>query len=121
MSMSTSGKPMQPEFGYAFDSLKNAAVVRLRGRAAFDQMPVLEKCFQAVQALTDSQILLELSELAYIGSAGLGALITLKHAIEARGGRIALVAPNPLVSDLFETAGLTKVFAVYPTLEAAAK
>jgi anti-anti-sigma factor len=112
---------MQPEFGYAFDSLKNAAVVRLRGRAGFDQMPVMENCFKAVQALTDNQILLELSELSYIGSSGLSALIRLKHAIDARGGQIALVAPNPLVADLFETAGLTKVFAVYPTLEEAAR
>ncbi len=119
--MSTPGKPKPPEFGYAFDTLKNAAVVRLRGRAGFEQMPVLEQCFKAVQALTDRLIIIELSELSYIGSAGLGAFVRLKHVVEARGGRIVLAGLNPLVFDLFETAGFTKLFAVFPTLEEAVK
>jgi anti-sigma B factor antagonist len=117
--MNTPGKPKPPEFGYAFDSLKNAAIVRLRGRAGIEQMPVLEKCFKAVGALTERQIILELSELSYIGSAGLGAFVTLKRAVDARGGRIVLVGLNPLVYDLFETAGFTKLFAVFPTLDEA--
>ena len=117
--MSTTGKPMSPEFGYAFDSVKNAALVRLRGRAGIDQMPVLEKCFKGVKELTERNIILELSELSYIGSAGLGAMVTLKHAIDARGGRIVLVGLNPLVFDLFESAGFTKLFAVFQTLDEA--
>jgi anti-anti-sigma factor len=120
-SMSTGGKSIRPEFSYAFDSLKNAAVVALRGRASFDHMQELEKCFKAVEALNDRLIVLELSELSYIGSAGLGAFITLKHVVDARGGRIILVSPNPLINDLFETAGFQKLFTIVPTLEEATK
>jgi anti-anti-sigma factor len=117
--MSSFGKQTPPEFSYAFDSLKNSAIVRLRGRAGYDQIGVLDACFKAVQAMTDHQIILELSELSYIGSAGLGAFVTLKHAIEARKGRIVVVGLNPLVYDLFETAGFTKFFTVLPTLQEA--
>jgi anti-anti-sigma factor len=99
--------------------VRNAALVRLRGRVSFDQMPVLEKCFQAVGALAERTILLDFSELSYIGSAGLGAIIRLKHAIEGRGGRIVLVGLNPLVYDLFDTAGFTKLFEIFPTVEEA--
>ena len=112
---------MPPEFSYAFDSLKNAAVVRLRGRASYDHMDALDTCFKAVQALTDHQIILDLSELTYIGSAGLGAFVTLKRSVDARQGHIVLVGLNPLVYDLFETAGFTKLFPVVSTLEEATK
>jgi anti-sigma B factor antagonist len=119
--MSKASKPMPPEFSYAFDSLKNAAIVRLRGRAGYEHMAELETCFKAVQALTDRQIILDLAELTYIGSAGLGAFVSLKRAVDARQGHIALVGLNPLVYDLFDTAGFTKLFAVFPTLEEATK
>ena len=119
--MSTSSKPLPPEFSYAFDSLKNAAIVRLRGRAGYEQMAVLETCFKAVGAMTDRQIILDLSELSYIGSAGLGAFVSLKRAVEARQGHVVLVGLNPLVFDLFETAGFTKLFPIFPTLEEAVK
>jgi anti-anti-sigma factor len=121
IDMSTASKPMPPEFSYAFDSLKNAAIVRLRGRAGYEQMEVLDTCFKAVQALTDRQIILDLSELSYIGSAGLGAFVTLKRAVDARQGHIVLVGLNPMVYDLFDTAGFTKLFAIFRTVEEAVK
>ena len=119
--MTTESKPTQPEFSYTFDTLKNSAVVRLRGRAGYDQIPLLDNCFKAVQALTDHLVILDLTELSYIGSAGLGAIVSVKRAVEARQGRIVLAGLNPLVYDLFETAGLTKYFTIFPTLEEASK
>ncbi len=72
--------------------------------------------FQSDRAHTEPRVVLELSELSYIGSAGLGAFITLRHAVEARHANIVLVGLNPMVYDLFETAGLTKVFTIFETL-----
>ncbi len=114
--MSTVGKPLPSDLSYAFESLKNSLVVRLRGRASFDQTPVLDRCFKAIEAHTEPRVVLELSELSYIGSAGLGAFITLRHAVEARHAHIVLVGLSPMVLDLFETSGLTQVFTVFKTL-----
>jgi anti-sigma B factor antagonist len=113
--MSIADKALPSFLSFEFDSRKDFLVVHLRGRASFDQMPILDRCVEAIQANAQPRILLDLSDLTYIGSAGLGAFITLKKAVETHQRRIVLAGLNPLVLDLFETSGLTRHFTVFDT------
>lgn len=100
---------------FELDTRKDFLIVHLRGRAGFDQTPVMDCCLEAIRANPQPRILLDLTELSYIGSSGLGAFVKLKQAVEARQRKIVLAGLNPMVLDLFETAGLTRIFSVFDT------
>jgi len=66
-----------------------------------------------------AHLLIETSQLHYIGSAGLRALLLgAKHAAE-RGGWLALCSLNAPVKGMVEAAGLTAVFKTYSSREEA--
>lgn len=106
---------MQGILSFELDTRKDFLIVHLRGRAGFDQTPVMDCCIEEIRENTQPRVLLDLTELNYIGSAGLGAFVTLKHAVEKHQRKIMLAGLNPMVLDLFETAGLTRIFQVFET------
>jgi|SRR5947199_315220 anti-anti-sigma factor len=66
-----------------------------------------------------SHLLIETSQLNYIGSAGLRALLLGARQAAEHGGWLALCNLNGPVQGMVETAGLAAVFKTYPTREAA--
>ena len=71
--------------------------------------------------LTQSrQIALELGEVAYIDSAGLGTLVGLYTSARAAGGDIKLANLSLRLRDLLQITRLYSVFEVFDTAEAAA-
>jgi anti-sigma B factor antagonist len=64
-------------------------------------------------------IVLDLSEMDFICSVGLGAIITGHLRSRHHQGEIRLVNPQDNIQDLLHTTKLTKLFAIYPTLEQA--
>jgi anti-sigma B factor antagonist len=113
--MNMTGKPLQGVLSYELQPRKDVLIVHVRGRAGFDQTPILDCCIDEVRETTQPRILFDLSELNYIGSSGLGALVRLKQAVEPHHRKIMLAGLNPMVLDLFETAGLTRIFPVFDT------
>ncbi|WP_433136335.1 STAS domain-containing protein [Actinomadura nitritigenes] len=74
------------------------------------------------RALTERSphLILDLSNLTFMDSSGLNVLITARTAVQNRKGTIALAAPTRPVERVLSTTGFTQVFALYPTVEAAA-
>ena len=71
--------------------------------------------------LTQSrQIVLEFGEVAYIDSAGLGALVGLYTSARNAGGDIKLANLGPRLRDLLQLTRLYSAFEVFDTAEAAA-
>ncbi len=66
------------------------------------------------------QIVLELGEVAYIDSAGLGALVGLYTSAQNAGGDIKLAKLSPRLRDLLQITRLYTVFEVFATAEDAA-
>ena len=62
-------------------------IARLSGSADFHQIAELERFAKALAARQRSIVVLELSELEFISSVGLGAFISLKRSIEAMSGK----------------------------------
>lgn len=65
------------------------------------------------------QLVVNLADVVYIDSAGMGALVGATMAARKSGGRLKLASIPPKVRDLLEPTGLCRVFEIYPD-EAAA-
>lgn len=64
-------------------------------------------------------IVVDLSEVVFIGSNGLATLLNGLRRLTRRGGRLALVATNPTVLRMFEITRTDSTFAIFPTREEA--
>jgi anti-sigma B factor antagonist len=64
-------------------------------------------------------VVVDLSEVTFLDSSGLGVLVGGLKRATAGGQWMRLVCPIARILRLFEITGLTKVFDLYPTVEAA--
>jgi len=77
-----------------------------------------EKCVETVReellALTDTlpgrHVYLNLAQVEYMASAGLGLLLTLKRRMDSTGGNLTLCGARPMVYELFVVTRLTRHF-----------
>ncbi|MBX3728202.1 MAG: STAS domain-containing protein [Candidatus Sumerlaeia bacterium] len=57
-------------------------------------------------------LLVDLSQLNYISSAGISALMGLTHRLRKRGGEVVLLRPTEKVYRVFRTLGFTNIFTI---------
>ncbi|MCG8408210.1 MAG: STAS domain-containing protein [Phycisphaerales bacterium] len=65
------------------------------------------------------RIVLELSQVHLINSAGLGELVRLAAQANSQGGRLVFANPTPFVEGVLKTTRLDRFFEVHETLETA--
>lgn len=72
------------------------------------------------KALADGthRLVIDLSELSYIASAGVGAFINGQHQLRKAGGSLQLVKPNDSVREIFNILGIESLFVVHETVDA---
>jgi anti-sigma B factor antagonist len=68
---------------------------------------------------TTSSLLIDLSSLDLITSAGIGALVRLLHRVQSLGGSLAVFGPNPRVREVIEVVMLTGILGVSDSVEEA--
>ena len=75
----------------------------------------------SVQALLQerTRVVLDMSELRFVDSSGLGALISCLRQLNARRGDFRLCAMSKTVRALFELMRMHRVFAIHETVEGA--
>jgi anti-sigma B factor antagonist len=96
-------------------------VVKLAGFLDGHTFVELEKHVDALIKAGKSRIVIELSGLSYIASAGVGCFIgSAQHARKA-GGSLQLVNPSPNVREIFTILGLESVFTIHDTVDAGVK
>ena len=81
-------------------------ILFLSGRLDASKVADAEK---VLDTLTQSTTV-DLSELDYISSAGIGAFLKVQKRLHASGEGLRLVHPRPRVRDIFHYAGLEHVF-----------
>lgn len=64
-------------------------------------------------------LVLDMSEVSFVDSTGLGALIGTRRRVHAFHGSLAIVLADPATRRVFEITGLDKVFDLHPTLDSA--
>ena len=103
------------------DTRGTAVVVSVRGELDLATVPVLRTRLEAVGEVSDSPspLVVDLSAVTFIGSAGLALLVDLHNKCTEGGTPLALVATGSVVPRAIQVTALDQVFAVHTTVEAA--
>lgn len=78
-----------------------------------ERLPDVGETLKGILGRGTSWILLDLADVRFIDSAGLGSLIQCKKRAVQGGGDLRLMRPGKNVVSLLEMTGLTKVFRVF--------
>ena len=95
-------------------------IVRIRGSVGIADAEAFRRRLQTLAAQPECRtLLLDLSEMDFICSLGLGAMISAQARMRQHEGRFVLVNPQRQVNELLDMTRLNKLFVIQPTLEAA--
>jgi anti-sigma B factor antagonist len=92
----------------------DVVIVRLSGRLDSSAAPAAEQ--QIVGALTDEapRMAIDMSELAYISSAGLRVLLVTARKVQQQKGKLALCGLAANVREVFAASGFDTIFTIQP-------
>jgi anti-sigma B factor antagonist len=101
-------------------SEENRVIVSISGDIDAYHSPKLKEEMEKYTSGEVKEILLELSDVPYIDSAGLGTLVSILR--ETRNGKksLKLIGLRPNIKRIFEMTRLDKIFEVYDTVEESA-
>jgi anti-sigma B factor antagonist len=88
----------------------DAVLVTLDGELEFAQALTFDEALRKVERRGSASIVVDLRELAFIDSAGVGTLLAARRRAARAGRRIVIVQGPPAVRRLFAIAGLADAF-----------
>lgn len=94
-------------------------VVGLRGRLDAQTSPSAEKTLMALTELGGQKLVIDFSEVTFISSGGLALLLRIAKSVQKANGKLALAGLSDYVHEVFEIAGLTSIFSIFPACEEA--
>jgi anti-sigma B factor antagonist len=68
-----------------------------------------------------NRLVLDLADLTYIASAGVGVFINAQHQVRKLGGSLQLVNPAPSVREVFGILGLEAIFTIHESIDQGVK
>jgi anti-sigma B factor antagonist/stage II sporulation protein AA (anti-sigma F factor antagonist) len=106
---------------FEISPIGDVQVIRLIGRLDSANSPELERALREQLDAGCARLLLDLSALDYISSAGLRVVLLAGKALRTRQpvGRLALAGVRGMVREVFEMSGFLALFPVFDTPEAA--
>jgi anti-anti-sigma factor len=99
------------------DSFPSQEVLMLRGPLTAAHAPVFQNAMRREEPA--HTVILDLSEVPYIDSAGLGLLVTAYVSRQKSGRRMVLSGINPRVQKLFEITRVASLFLIFSSPEEA--
>ena len=89
-----------------------------RGRIRDEReiLKALESLGRYIESRTCLKILLDLGNIEYLSSAGLGHLVGLLKKCRTRGGNLKLSGLNEAIRELFEVMRLDRIFELFPNV-----
>lgn len=96
-----------------------AIIYRLHGSLDLATAPSLRAALIEAANEGKHDIIVDLTELEFLDSTGLGALIGAHRRALENGGRVRLIVRDGPIQRLLNITGLMRIFAVYGTLDAA--
>lgn len=112
--MSTPGIPERLQLGYRLVS--DVTVVDVVGEVDVLTCGLLrDRLLLAVADAFRRNLVVNLAEVSFMDSTGLGVLIGVWHQMQATEGTMALAAPSPQARRVLDTSGLTGTFLVCDT------
>jgi anti-anti-sigma factor len=105
-----------PIWQYALDGVQ---VVGVTGRLDHNTVPTLERTLLDVIAADHAWIIADLTEVTYINSGGLRALVTAWRQARHRQGDLVIAGMSERVASVFNMIGFDKVFQTFATVNSA--
>jgi anti-sigma B factor antagonist len=94
-------------------------IFALEGRVDSEGAVDLDLALQAATSEGKHKMVLDMSQVRYINSAGLRTLADILTQNKANDGDLKLINLNPKVQRVFQIIGFDKFFTIYPTIEEA--
>ena len=98
---------------------KRCSVVTASGRVDSNTAPTFEGALKDVIEGGQRNVVLELTEVEFMSSAGLRAMVSSLKACKGGGGSLVVAAPSNRVVEVMQLAGLTSLFSVFDDVTAA--
>ena len=95
------------------ESVAGGVVVRLAGSAGMNDAEALQARLCELVTSQTGPVVLDLEELDFISSQGLGALIAVQVDHRRHRGPLRLVNPQPAIRDILNVTRLTQIFPLY--------
>jgi anti-anti-sigma factor len=94
-------------------------VLALAGRLDTETSADLELALQDLQGAGAAHFVIDLGDIGYVSSAGLRVLLALAKQLDGGRGSLKLCALNEAVGQVFDVAGFSRMFAIFPDRDAA--
>jgi anti-sigma B factor antagonist len=100
------------EFGVEVAESNGTAVVHVRGEVDLYTAPRLREQLEEVIGEGQRQLVVDLTEMDFIDSTGLGVLVGTLKRLRETGGEMSLRNPSRSTHKILEIAGLTELFTI---------
>ena len=94
-------------------------ILALSGRLDTETSADLELALADLQAAGATHFLIDMADIGYVSSAGLRVLLALAKQLDGGRGSLKLCALNEAVRQVFDVAGFSRMFAIFPNRDAA--
>ena len=104
---------------FIVNKTEQAVTVKVTGRMDAVTAPGFEQeCGRLIEH-GDKDLIVDLSALEYISSAGLRVILGVGKKIKTQGGTLTFGGMSGMVKEVFEISGFSSIFPVYDSLESA--
>jgi len=117
--MTTNGKEEPRRLRVAVAERPGGVLVTLSGHLDAGTFDLLENAVDRALAAGACRMIVDMSGLTYIGSAGAGVLLAATSRARSLGGEVALLKPSPPVADVFALLGMSRFCRFADTMEKA--
>ena len=100
---------------YQLDQVSGCVVVRAGGEIDARTVRAFHEVVTEAASLA-SHVVIDLDQVTFVDSSGLGALINARNSARERGGSMSLVSPPPVVRRLLGSTRLHDVFPIHDSL-----
>jgi len=104
---------------YNIAEMSDVRVVNLSGNIDVSYSSELRTNLKNMVDTGTTNIILNLKDVDFIDSSGLGIFVAIYKILQPLGGSIRLASPQKTVSRIFDLTGTRKVFPIYGTVEEA--
>lgn len=94
-------------------TLADVSLLQISGRIDSSSAPDLGTIFENLQHEKRYRLIVEMSDVEYINSAGLRELVEALKQCKTEGGNVRILTPSEKVYDVLDLSGLTTIFDIY--------
>ena len=100
------------------NKVEGATLVLMSGRLDTGTAPGAQTRLLEILA-SSSALIVDMTDVGYVSSAGLRVLLTAAKQAKSRGSRFRLIGPQPSVREVLAMSGFDKIIQIHPDLDTA--